>query len=223
MRNWYDTVTSQFATAPTLLQLIRSFNDAVGPDYNLEQFYDNIWNIGNTAQGAGLDVWGRIVGVNRNLQVAASNWFGFAEAGSSVEPFGQGAFYSGESLTSTYALTDQAYLTLIFAKAAANITNCSIPAINAILMALFPGRGNAYVTDGSNVTGTKWFGFEESGDAAGFNQEPFFYNGAVLSNMTLTYVFEFPLQPFEASIVETSGVLPKPVGVKASAQYPGVI
>lgn len=221
MRDWYDTLVSQYATSPTLVQLIRSFDEAVSPDYDLEQFYRYIWNIGRTALGYGLDVWGRIVGVDRVLQVAVGNWFGFAEATNlSAQPFGQGAFYSGVPLTESYALTDQAFLLLIFAKAATNITDCSIPAINQVLLKLFPGRGNCYVTDGRNVDGTAWFGFAEAGNAAGFGQAPFGDLMAALpANMTMTYVFDFALQPYEVSIVQSSGALPKPVGVLATATY----
>ncbi|TIR44152.1 MAG: DUF2612 domain-containing protein, partial [Mesorhizobium sp.] len=75
-----------------------------------------IWDV-DTAQGYGLDVWGRIVGVNRILQVTAGDWFGFQEASPGTDPFGNGAFYSGAPLTSNFALSDEAYRLLILAKA----------------------------------------------------------------------------------------------------------
>lgn len=224
MFNYVRTIPSQYATSPTLVQLIENYNTCIEPGRNLEAFYDQVWNV-ETAVGYGLDVWGRIVGVGRVLEVAAGTWFGFAEAAGSVG-FGQAAFYSGETLTENYSLTDQAYRQLIFAKAATNITDCSIPAINATLMTLFSNRGNAYVTDGRNGPWPAgWFGLAEAGDAAGFDQEPF---GDALpfptaENMTMTYTFDFPLYPYEVSIVVNSGVLPKPVGVLATASYPGTV
>ena len=127
---------------------------------------------------------------------------------------GGGAFYSGFGLTSNYALSDEAYRKLIMAKAAQNLTNCSIPAINQILLDLFPNRGNAYVTDG--YQGGNWFGFQESITAMPFNQG-IFYDGETLSNvMVMQYVFDFPLSPVEMAIVTNSGVLPQPTGVVAS-------
>ncbi len=208
----WSTVISQYANSPILTQLIENIFDYLDQTANFDAFFDYIWNV-DTAQGYGLDVWGRIVGVNRVLQVQVTNWFGFEEALPSSYTFGQGSFYSGSTLTDNFVLSDQAYRQLIFAKAAANITNGSIPAINRILMTLFPNRGNAYVTEGSH-TG-EWFGFAESVNAQGFNQASF-YAGTTIATMTMTYTFEFQLSPVELAIVQNSGVLPKPTGVAAS-------
>jgi hypothetical protein len=208
----WSTVLSQYANSPILTQLILNLDSYLDQTSNFDAFYDAIWNI-DTAQGHGLDIWGKIVGVNRVLQVQDVNWFGFAEASPSSFTFGQGSFYSGAPLTSNYALSDEAYRQLIFAKAASNITNGSIPAINRILMTLFPNRGNAYVTEGSQSG--SWFGFAESVNAQGFNQASF-YSGSSISTMTMTYTFTFQLTPVELAIVEQSGVLPKTTGVQAS-------
>jgi hypothetical protein len=81
-----------------------------------------------------------------------------------------------------------------------------------MLMTLFPHRGNAYVTEGQ--ASGPWFGFEESTDGVGFNQAPF-YSGEAISRMVMTYTFDFALSPVELAIVQASGVLPKPTGVKA--------
>ncbi|ENN86085.1 hypothetical protein RHSP_32132 [Rhizobium freirei PRF 81] len=208
----WDTVISQYANSKILTTLITNLNDYIDQTQNLDAFYDAIMNVA-TAQGEGLNIWGRIVGVNRVLKVQVGNWFGFNEASPGSWTFGQGSFYSGASLTSNFSLSDQAYRTLIYAKAAANITDGSIPAINHILMMLFPNRGNAYVTEGSH-TGA-WFGFAESTNAQGFNQASF-YSGSPIATMTMTYTFEFQLSPVELAIVQQSGVLPKSTGVAAS-------
>jgi len=218
VRDWDRTIISQYSASSKLCALISNFNDYIDPDVNLEAFYNYIWNI-DTAVGYGLDVWGRIVGVNRVLTFNASDYFGFEE-GEDWFGFGQAPFYSGVLQTDNYTLTDEAYRRLIFAKAAANITDCSIPAINQILMNLFPGRGNAYVTEGSYYQQGTWFGFEEAGDAVGFDQAPFGEASHFFpSGMKMTYVFNFVLEPFEIAIVTTSGVLPKPTGVLANASY----
>jgi hypothetical protein len=205
-------VISQYANAPTLTALIGDVFSYLDQTANLDAFFDYISNV-DTAQGYGLDVWGRIVGVNRVLHVTAGDWFGFEEASPGADPFGQGAFYSGAPLTSNFALSDESFRRLIFAKAAANITNGSIPAINQILLSLFPHRGNCYVTEGSDP-GT-WFGFAESLNCVGFGQAAF-YAGQSVVTMTMTYTFAFQLSPVELAIVQNSGVLPKPTGVKAS-------
>lgn len=208
----WQTVLSQYANSEILTQLILDIDAYLDQTANLDAFYNLIWNV-DTAVGYGLDVWGRIVGVNRVLQVSVTNWFGYKEALPGSFTFSQGAFYSGAPLTNNFALSDDAYRLLIFAKAAANITNGSIAAINQILLNLFPGRGNCYVTEGS--TNGTWFGFKESINAQGFNQSPF-YSGSGIHTMTMSYVFEFTLTPVELAIVQQSGVLPKSTGVSAS-------
>mgnify|MGYP000141366135 CR=1 FL=1 len=206
------TVISQYANSPILTTLITNIAEYVDQTRNLDAFFDLVMNL-DTAQGYGLDCWGRIVGVNRVLKVVSGDWFGFSEALPGSFTFGQAAFYSGQVLTDNFALSDASYRTLIIAKAAANITSGSIPAINRILMSLFPNRGNAYVTEGKQQGA--WFGFAESINAQGFNQAAF-YSGSPITTMTMTYTFEFPLSPVELAIVQNSGVLPKPTGVAAT-------
>lgn len=249
--DWRQTVLSQYADSDRITGLIETFANAVDQTANFDALYDNIWNL-DTATGYGLDVWGRIVGINRVLQVANTQYFGFAEAGDALpfgdaqfqgfsahfgfaeagdaSPFGQapfgaqkifagvnpnaggGIFYVGGQLTSNYALSDQAYRQLIYAKASANITDGSIPSINRILLNIFPGRGNCYVQEGIIPS---YFGFAEATNAYPFGQAPF-YNGQSISSMAYSYVFRFSLSPVDRAIVAQSGVLPKPAGVAAS-------
>lgn len=204
-------IISQYANSPRLDAMLLDLAEYFDQTQNFSEFFDLIMNV-LTAQGYGLDVWGRIVGVNRVVKIVLTNWFGYAEALPGSYTFGQGAFYSGQPLTENYSLSDQTYRLLILAKAASNITDGSIASINRILMNLFPNRGNAYVTEGTDLG--DWFGFAESSNAQGFDQAAF-YSGQSLSNMIMTYTFEFILTPVELAIVQTSGVLPKSTGVKA--------
>lgn len=217
------TVISQYDQSSVSRTLVDGINDSIDPRASLETFYNNCWNI-LTAVGDGLDVWGRIVDVSRILTVPSGTYFGFAETlDASAVGFGQAPFYDGENSTSNYALTDAVYRLLILAKAAYNITDGSIRAVNAILMNLFPNRGNAWVTDGRNVVRVPAFGFAEAQDGTVpyFDVAPFGdYATTVPANMTLVYNFSFQLQPFEIAIITQSGALPKPVGVSASAIYP---
>jgi hypothetical protein len=158
------TVISQYGNSPILTGsdttsgIITSFAAAMDQTENFDQFYDTIWNV-DTAVGYGLDIWGQIVGVSRIVQLPiVSTFFGFEEARSWVG-FGQGPFYSGESISNSYSLSDDAYRLLIKAKAAANIWDGSIQGLNQILLDLFPGLGNCYVTDGGNLTMTYTFDF----------------------------------------------------------------
>lgn len=185
-----QTILSQYANSPTLMQLITNMNAYIDPTTNINQFYEFVWNV-DTAKGNGLDIWGAIVGVGRVLQVSGATYFGLrGPPGVSGLPLNQAPFYNGQALTSNYSLTDDAYRTLILAKAMANISNATIPAINQILINLFgqagplPVAGNCYCTDGED--------------------------------MTMTFTFSYALTPVQSAIVYQSGVLPRPAGVAAT-------
>jgi len=155
----WTTIIAQYANSPILVSWIESFNDAMDLSGPMTSFYDMIWNV-LTAQGYGLDVWGRIVGVERAIQIpGVVTLFGFNEAGTSWTGFDQGGFYSGENINQNYVLTDANFRTLILAKAAGNISDGSIPSVNQILMTLFKGRGDCYVADGLDMTLTYTFTF----------------------------------------------------------------
>jgi hypothetical protein len=185
----WTTVISQYANSPILDAMITSFNAAADQTENLENLYDMVWNV-LTAQGWGLDVWGRIVGLpgGRILHVPGTNeYLGFNEPGGWTG-FNQGGFYSGSTLNNNIVLSDPDFRRLILAKAAGNISDGAIPSVNAILMRLFPNRGNAWVVD---------------------NQD-----------MSLTYRFDFALTPVELAIIGQADVLPNPAGVAINIQQP---
>lgn len=155
----HKPIISQYAASPTLVQLIDNMHAYIDPTADFDAFYTLVWDI-RTAQGYGLDVWGRIVDVGRVVEVPSDeDTFGFQQMLPDSEPFNQGVFYAGTGATSNYALSDDAYRLLIYAKALANICDGSIPAINKVLRTLFPGRGNCYCTDGLNMTMTYHFSF----------------------------------------------------------------
>lgn len=187
MQNVEQTILSQYANSPTLVQLIQNLNSYIDPSADIDAFYNVIWNV-DTAVGKGLDIWGKIVGLEngRKLTIPSGEInFGFSQAGTlSAAPFGSGVFYSGEQATQTYQLADGAFKTLILVKALANICDGSIPSTNRLLQNLFAGRGRCYVND--------------------------------LGNMRMRFTFEFYLQPWERAIITQSGALPHTTGVLAS-------
>lgn len=147
MLNFRDTITSQFSNSPTIVKLVENMDAYIRQDANFQAFYNFVWNV-DTAQGFGLDVWGRIVNVSRNLTINPSvTNFGFQDGLKDYAPFGQAPFYAGTPATSTYTLSDDAYRVLILAKALANISATTSPALNQLLKNLFPGRGRCYVND----------------------------------------------------------------------------
>jgi hypothetical protein len=155
---YWSTIISQYANSPIITGLIGDMDAYIDPTANIDSFFDNVFNI-NTAVGYGLDLWGRILNVGRTVQLSSVSYFGFQEASPGSQTFGQGAFYTGGTTSTNFALTDSSYRTLLFAKALSNICNGSIAGINALLRALFPGRGNAYVIDNGNMQMTYYFSF----------------------------------------------------------------
>lgn len=162
---FWTTMISQYANSPILTQMIQNFEDCIDQTINFDNFYDDIWNIA-TAMGYGLDVWGRILNVSRVIQLPGVNvYFGWQEAAGGSDtnsnpwgPGGAGVWYSGIPNTNNVALSDDAFRILLYAKALANISDGSIKSINQILINLFPNQGgNAYVTDGQNMTMTYTF------------------------------------------------------------------
>jgi hypothetical protein len=180
----WRTVMSQYANSPRLMTMIENFQDCIDQTKNIDSFFDNIINI-QTAVGYGLDVWGRIVAVNRVLTIGAGPpYFGWDEGYPDWQPFGPGGFgpfYSGQKLTDNYILSDDGFRVLILAKAFSNICDGSIKSINRLLLTLFGTAGKTYVRDNRN--------------------------------MSFDYVFEFPLTSLQAAILTNSGVFPKPTGV----------
>jgi Protein of unknown function (DUF2612). len=177
------TIISQYANSPTLVQLIQNMNEYIDPRANIEAFFNFVWNV-DTAVGFGLDIWGRIVGVSRLLQIpGADPIVGFDNASFPDDwfPMSQGRFALENEVTTAYELPDDAYRVLILTKALANIVSTTSPALNQLLKNMFPGRGRAYVRD--------------------------------LGNMAMQFVFNFQLTTVEYAILTQSGALPHPAGV----------
>jgi hypothetical protein len=127
MNNLDETICSQYGNSPTILALIESFNAAVDPAPDLDAFLTHVWQV-ETAQGFGLDIWGRIVGVSRIIPAGVSGW-----------------------VLDTTLLTDAQFLELILLKALANISRADSPAINTLLLNWMSDRGRAYVNDLGNM------------------------------------------------------------------------
>jgi len=147
-----QTIQAQWANSPILLQLINNMNSYIDPTANLNNFYNQVQNV-LTAQGYGLDVWGRIVGVSRTVPIPAGNssfYFRESGVGTPLGPGGSSPLYDGSKGTTLYRLGDTAYRMLVLTKALANISFASCPAINQLLQNLF-GVGAAFCSDLGNM------------------------------------------------------------------------
>ncbi len=179
-----QTIISQYGNSATITQLVRNMNQYIDPRADFDAFYNFVWNV-ETAQGFGLDIWGRIVNISRELTIpAALTYFGYNEASPGSYPFGEAPFFVASSdATQTYRLADDAYRVLILTKALANISAVNAPTLNRLMQNLFAERGRCYVND--------------------------------MGGMQLRYTFEFLLTDFEYAIMTQSGAIPRPAGVGA--------
>jgi hypothetical protein len=121
MINVSQTVISQYGSSPTLLAMIDAMNAAIDPRADIDNFYVWIWSV-ESAQGFGLDIWGRVVGVTRTINTSPAT-----------------------------ILDDNQFRSLIFLKALSNISIATSQAINVLLNSWMAGRGRCYVNDLGNM------------------------------------------------------------------------
>ena len=189
MQNLSQTVISQYANSPVMLALLQSLNANIDPSQNITNFYNDMWDIA-TASGYGLDCWGRIVGVSRTVQTATAQYFGFAESGT----LNALSFHESGEVGCFYNGERLLY---------------PYELSDTDFRTLILAKAAANIWDGSipglNAILRALF-TTEAGNAYVVD------NG----NMSLTYVFEFPLTAVQLAIVSSSGVLPRPAGVQAN-------
>lgn len=173
----------QYRNSPVITALADFFAQYFDPSKTIDSFYDNIMNL-DTANGYGLNVWGRIVGASRFVTIPALDVKFWGFNGTPNYPFNQGIFYVGErtdSLAPAYRLADPAYRTCIMLKAMLNICRMDARSINNVLNVVFAGRGDCFCVD----------------------------NG----DMTMDLDFQFYLEPWELAVLQSNEYCPKPAGV----------
>lgn len=141
------TIQSQYAASPKIIGLAQGFADLIDPETDAQLFYDSVFNI-DTAQGVGLDIWGRIVGLGRTAEMVTKlgvTYFSFYSQGvSNGRGFDDRPFYHGAEQVK-FELSDDAYRLFLKTKAMANISTGSLADINRMLHELLPGR-DVYIT-----------------------------------------------------------------------------
>lgn len=180
--DYIKTVISQYGNSPTLLAMIATMNDGIDTSADIEKILSYIWDI-DTAEGFGLDILGRIIGVERVLNVApVGEYLGFNEgqsmAGQDYNTFDHGIFYSGPG-SSAFILADRAYRTLIKVKALSNISDGTPYSYNRLLSLLFEQKVYCRET----------------------------------TPMHMEYVFSEPLEPYQVAILSSPNIIPRPAGV----------
>ena len=189
-----EAIQSQYSASKTMLELMASFQGQLEISGEVDLFHEKIFNI-YTAEGPGLDNWGRIIGVARTI----------------------------EDGKVSITLDDEHYRLLLLYKALANISRSDLATLNGLLHQLINlGIGNfprlAYVIEVDTMVirwvfedwltdiekaifktagtlargaGVGWelyavnpeqvFGFDQS-EMHPFNQRPFAPDRALISN-----------------------------------------
>jgi hypothetical protein len=125
----YKTIQSQYSSSPHIMGIVEAFRQEIDPTADILDFFIKYFDP-RTARGIGLDIWGIIVGIGREIEVDDTDFFGFY--GSDLTPFDNSPFYY-EGATKIYKLQDEAYRELIFLKAYANISDATMPNIKYLL------------------------------------------------------------------------------------------
>lgn len=143
--SWRDTLLAQYTNTLRLQPIVKAFSDAFNVIGNVEAFYNNVYNI-ETCGTFGLNIWGRIVGVSRLLNLPITeDFFGFQKSGN---PFNQSPFYNGQALRGNYYVNNTVYRRLIKAKALLNLWDGTTYEQNKIINLIFSGyKGNIYVRE----------------------------------------------------------------------------
>lgn len=101
MNDVKQTLISQYANSPTIVEMIERMNDAIDPSVDFQTMLQFCLDV-DTAQGFGLDIIGKIVGVGRELRIPSTeDFFGFREGNTVFEPVYYGeepVFYGGEAV-----------------------------------------------------------------------------------------------------------------------------
>ena len=136
-----ETVQSQYATSKRMRAVIDAFWQAINPKSDIDLLYKKLINP-RTAEGWGLDIWGRIVAIGRSYLAVEDDtpYFGFdppeGVKNERLNSFGNAPFY--KQVMGKVRLADTMYRTYVFLKALINISNSSLASLNQAVKLLFP-------------------------------------------------------------------------------------
>lgn len=205
----------QYASSPAIQKLI-SDRKGYFPNDWANEFYNDVRNV-DTAQSFGLDIWGRIVVIDRSLRIdTIDRAFGYYEAWS-----GQGGVAPGPGPVIinglAFVLAEPAGVGLSddritpFNDApfydglqASSVVSLSDEVYRKIIIA----KAFANIADCTIPTLNKALRYLFDGSDSRRCY-------ATTNNlMGLSYVFEFELTPIERTLAISAGVIPRPAGVK---------
>ena len=145
------TVQSQYAASPRILALAAQFWDTLNPTSSFDLMIAKMIDP-STAEGYGLDVWGRIVGIKRALIPVASDYLAFAPPANVSNPDGNSWDNAPfNPVNSAGYASDPIYRTYVYVKAMLNIGNGSLADLNRYFSLLYPDSGIKIIHSGTMI------------------------------------------------------------------------
>lgn len=145
------TVQSQYAASPRILALAAQYWQLLDPTPSADLMISKMIDP-STAEGYGLDVWGRIVGIKRALVPVGGEYLAFAPPANVANPDGNSwnnAPFNPVN-ASGYA-SDAIYRVYVYVKAMLNIGNGSLADLNRYFSLLFPDSGIKIIHSGTMI------------------------------------------------------------------------
>lgn len=205
----------QYAASPAIQQLISDRKGYFQADWT-DEFYNKVWNV-DTAQGFGLDIWGRIVVIGRSVRISTfDRTFGYYEAWSGTSGISRPA---GPVIINSLAFvlaapphagsTDDRITPFDDAPFYDGIPATEVVALSdSAYRKLILAKALANISDCSMPSLNYAIRnlFEGSSTRRCY--------ATTNNKMDLSYVFEFALTPVEKTLAVSAGVIPRPGGVK---------
>ena len=208
-----ETVQSQYATSKRMRAVIDAFWQAINPKSDIDLLYRKLVNP-RTAEGYGLDVWGRIVAIGRSYLAVddGTPYFGFdppeGVKNERLNTFGNAPFY--KQIYGKVRLADPMFRTYVFLKALINIGDSSLASLNQAVKLLFPDADIQILHTGTMVLRVLILSPLSESDKAALDNLPWLPAGVGLEMyQVITPTFGFAgtgLQNFDNGTFATYGI-----------------
>ena len=208
-----ETVQSQYATSKRMRAVIDAFWQAINPKSDIDLLYKKLVNP-RSAEGYGLDVWGRIVAIGRSYLAVddGTPYFGFdppeGVKNERLNTFGNAPFY--KQIYGKVRLADPMFRTYVFLKALINISNSSLAGLNHMVRLLFPDADIQILHTGTMVLRVLILSPLSESDKAALDNLPWLPAGVGLEiYQVITPTFGFAgtgLQNFDNGTFATYGI-----------------
>lgn len=145
------TVQSQYAASPRILALAAQYWQLLDPTPSADLMISKMIDP-STAEGYGLDVWGRIVGIKRALVPVGGDYLAFAPPANVANPDGNSWNNAPfNPVNSAGYASDAIYRVYVYVKAMLNIGNGSLADLNRYFSLLFPDSGIKIIHSGTMI------------------------------------------------------------------------